>query len=410
MNFFRLMSGPRSALNPIQDLAGALIGPDGTRGALKRFFPDVFSVVEKTRTGKRPDAALIRTMNEMGLGVKGNSFLSGIRDTEGTYNPTLQRIEDITGTLARVGSRVSLQDIGQDFAERLTWNREAQSFADSAKSGRALGSKRLLQDGVTEAQAKVIQEQVAKHAIIRDGILVDENFKDWTVPLAAVQYRLMMARRVKRALNLGDQTQQPMTILGIPTSSPAGRMASQFRRFPLMAQTNKIAAGVDRGAAFMGASMVSGSAAAVLSYTVGVYLDSLGRPDQQAYLDRMLSDDMIAKAALGRAAWSGLLPAYADTAIALSDNKPIFAPTRVTGLGQDNGALSLWTQNPTGDWFASALGSIASLRSPIDSNYDFSQRNVQAISGALWVPKAAGISNFLRAVSSGLPERSKETP
>lgn len=410
MNFFRLMTGPRAALNPIQDFAGAMIGPDGTTGAVRRFFPDVFSVVEKARKGQRPDAALIRTMNEMGLGVRGNSFLSGIRDTDGTYNPTLQRIEDITGTLARAGSRVSLQDIGQDFSERMTWNREAQSFYDAAKAGRPLGKKRLFQDGVTEAQAKVIQEQIAKHAIVRDGILVDENFNSWTVPVAAVQYRLMLARRTRRMLNIGDNTMQPNSIAGIPAGSPANRMVAQFRRFPLLAQTNKIAAGVDRGAAYMGALAVSGSASAVLSYTVGVYLDSIGRPDQQEYLDRMLADEMIAKSAFGRAAWSGLLPAYTDTLIALSDNKPIFAPTRVSGLGQDNGALSLWTQNPTGDWFASALGSLAALRSPIDSNYDFSQRNVQAISGALWVPKAAGISNFLRAAGSGLPERSKENP
>jgi hypothetical protein len=405
-NFFRLMSGPRSAMNPIQDFVGAISGPDGTMGAAKRFFPDAFSIVTKMRTGQRPDAALIRTANEMGLGVRGNHFLSGIRDTEGYYHPRLQQIENVTGTLARIGARTSLQDVGQDFAERMTYNREAQSFLDLADT--VLDERRVLQDGVTPAQMKVIQEQIKQHAVVKDGVLMDENFNAWTNPRAAWMYRMMMRRRVNRSLNLGDATQQPLTIAGIPTASPLGRMVSQFRRFPLMAQTNKIGAGLDRGAAFMAHATVSGGVSAMMAYSVGVYLDSIGRPDQQEYLDRMLSDEMIMKAAFGRNAMTALTPAAVDTLVAMTDNKPIFAPTRVTGLGQDNGALSLWTQNPTGDWFASALGSIAAFRAPIDSNYDFSQRNMRAIEGATWVPKAFGISNALRSMSSGLPERSKQ--
>ena len=50
------------------------------------------------------------------------------------------------------------------------------------------------------------------------------------------------------------------------------------------------------------------------------------RQARPAGIDRMLSDDMIAKVALGRAAWSGLLPAYADTAIALSDKPSLPLP------------------------------------------------------------------------------------
>lgn len=406
MNFFRLMSNIRSAMNPMQDFAGAISGPDGTMGAAKRFFPDAFSIVTKMRTGQRPDAALIRTANEMGLGLHGNHFLSGIGDTEGYYHPILQQIENVTGTLARVGAHTSLQDVGQRFSERMTYNREAQSFLDLADT--VLDERRVLQDGMTPAQAKVVQEQIKQHAIVKDGVLMNENFKDWTNPRAAWMYRMMMRRRVMRSLNLGDKTQQPLTIAGIPTSSPAGRMVSQFRRFPLMAQTNKIGAGLDRGSAFMAHSFISGGVSAMMAYSVGVYLDSIGRPDQQEYLDRMLSDEMIAKAAFGRNAMTALTPAAIDTLVAMTDNKPIFAPTRVTGLGQDNGALSLWTQNPTGDWFASALGSIAAFRAPIDSNYDFSQRNMRAIEGATWVPKAFGISNALRSMSSGLPERSKQ--
>ena len=84
----------------------------------------------------------------------------------------------------------------------------------------------------------------------------------------------------------------------------------------------------------------------------------------------------------------------------------------MTGLGQDNGALSLWTQNPTGDWFASSVPSHHPA-SPSTATTTFA-RNVQAISGALWVPKAAGIvpTSCVRcpAASPSVPKNTNGRP
>lgn len=402
MNYFARMSGVRATLNPIQDWATAASGPDGSMGAAKRFFPDVFHIIGEMRKGTRPGPGLTRTATEMGLGIDRNHDLVALRNLEDSYFPKIQRAEDVSGALARSVSKYVGVDAGQRFSELSTWNREAQAFYDSAKAGRPLGPERARQDGLSPTQARVMQEQIAKHAVIIGGELMDENFGKWTVPEAAVLYRLMLARRVRRALNMGDQALQSRWMV-----SPWGRMAMQFQRYPVMAHTNQIAASIDRGTAYSLHKVISGGAVAAVNYAVGVYLDSIGRPDAQEYRDRMLSDEMIWKAAFARQTMSGLTPRVVDTAFALADERPPFAPQRISGVSSDNGVMSMWTQNPTIDWMASALGAASSLRAPFDEDYDFSQRNGEAIRKAMWVPQAYGISNGFRHLYKNAPKRSK---
>lgn len=137
------------------------------------------------------------------------------------------------------------------------------------------------------------------------------------------------------------------------------KMLAQFRSFSLTAidkQWNRQKA--NKGVAAALGMTIGAMGAAAPIYMVRTYLASVGRPDQEAYLDRMLAPGAIARATTNYIATSGLAGDFLD------------AFTAVTGTGAMTGGRSGTNQQLVGNLAGPVLGKVDKLWGAVQNTKD----------------------------------------
>lgn len=191
--------------------------------------------------------------------------------------------------------------------------------------------------------------------------------------------------------------------------SPLGATAFQFRSFVFGAWEKQLLVNINQWdmqtlGTFMGSMLFAG-----LAYTAQTTLNSVGRDDQDDYLEEMLSPKRLATAAFQRAGFASIIPGVVDTTLTHTPflDEPIFA-YRSSGLASD-----FITGNPT----ISLLNDLASLVKDVPSatfrsDYDFTRGDLDALFGLAPLGNAMGMRNLENwlASESDLPHRNYRDP
>ena len=126
----------------------------------------------------------------------------------------------------------------------------------------------------------------------------------------------------------------------------------------------------------------------------------LAHPNQKEFYDRRLNPETIAKAAFQRAAFASILPIGANMVNSMFSDNPIFG-YRTSGLD-----TNIVTGNPTYSLifqkFIPTMNAIS--QSTFNPERTFSQADGQKAIGILPYQNLWGLQNFLRALTSHLPE------
>ena len=113
-------------------------------------------------------------------------------------------------------------------------------------------------------------------------------------------------------------------------SAPLGKVLMQFRTFMSSSYTKQTLKGFKhRDPAFFGSLMLS-SMLAGMTYAAQTQVQSIGRSDQDDFLDRRMSWDKIATSAFARNSQSSIIPMLVD-----STGAGLFSHTRTTGQTSD---------------------------------------------------------------------------
>jgi hypothetical protein len=401
LNFMRSLSGLVSGIANVGDVVRAIASPETGLRATYKSFPALRDLVDATIKGE-PPKGIIAAAYRAGLATGRVTGSSSLRDPNlGEVDGALQKVEFAARFGARAGAYTSLQQPVADMGDAILYAGFVQKLHDNAPS---LSENRILALGINSGEYTEIAAKIRQFAI-KDpsGVIIDPNEGAWGDAALATKFRNASNRFVRRATNQGDSTMMTRFF----GNTVEGKMLLQFRTYAFRGMETQMMFNLQMGDAAGYISFLTGSASATMMYVAGVWVNSVGRPDAEEYRRRMLSETSIAKAAVGRAAWAGLLPMFTDAAIALGDGSPVFAPQRISGLGTDNGVKGLLLGNPTFDWIDNALGAFSTVRAPLDPDYDFSQRNAKTLQNALWIPNAANLRNFINSALNDLPERSE---
>src|SRR6478609_5861640 len=122
-------------------------------------------------------------------------------------------------------------------------------------------------------------------------------------------------------------------------SSEMGKMLFQFRAFMMAAYTKQFLYGINMRDWETFVAFSSSMALGGAVYAGQSYLQSIGRSDQQKFLDDRLSEKKIAAAAFQRAGFASFLPLGADSVLAMGGMPALF-DTRASSLS------SKWFGNP----------------------------------------------------------------
>jgi len=403
-NFFKNMSTPVAGMWNMLDVTRAASHPDIGYGSMSRAFPAIEELRKAVISGTLPDEPLVKYMLSLGLGtsrITQRAEASFIME-EG-LGQRLSGIERGSRKLANATADFSLQKPIQDAGELILAAGAMQRWLDIAHGGKPMSAKRLAQLGISEPMAERIADEMRRHAVKDGNRLVHPNIDDWLDKEAAITFERGITRLVRRELNVGDESQAARWM-----SHPIARIATQFRVYPLRAWENVTLPASQVGWKHAASRYIMSSALGALGQIMAVGIQGglgLAATDPDFFAKRLTPEE-IGKAAIGRAAWTSLLPTGFDMALALGDEQPIFAQQRITGLGADNGAVSLLTGNPTLDLIRNAAGSLSLLRVPLDPSYDLSQRNMRAVQGA-FLPNLPTFRAAVQAFSENLPRESK---
>lgn len=137
------------------------------------------------------------------------------------------------------------------------------------------------------------------------------------------------------------------------------RLMSQFRTFSITSVEKQWARNRNNHGAAKGAMMLMGAMSmAAPIYIARQYANSIGRPDQEAWLDKQLTFEKIARATMNYTAASGLIPDFVD------------AFASVTGLVEMTGGRAGSTTEFVGSVVAPAAGLVDDLWRSVQNSQD----------------------------------------
>lgn len=326
------------------------------------------------------------------------------RGLPGATNQFLDKAENVLHPAKKVTNVISGFYLINTVLHRMAGKAVAQKFMNMALDAEAPNMNRLAAVGISEDMLPRILQQMKTHAQLEDSALGGgrklrkmniDKWKDDEAKDVFTHAMFSMGRRIIQENDVGNQHRWMSTELG--------KILFQFRNFISVAWGKQNLHNVhmrDTETALMFSfSTMSG----MLMYSMRTYINSIGREDQQAYLDKRLRPEQIVKSGWAQSAWASIIPTVVDTAaLAGGKDKPIFGYSRTSGLS--SGILG----NPTIDLMTSIVpGVTGAAWSALLPQQQVSQDQGRAIANALFWSNAVGIRNFLQQTTADLPKRSK---
>ena len=312
------------------------------------------------------------------------------------------------------------------FSERLVAKAAANTLTDLAFGGTRKGlrkviSKGTLQDdinarlkmlGLDEDMSQKVFANIREHAKVVDSEfgggkkLRALNMVEWDED-AAEAFGYAIARYTRQAIQKND-----LGNLHPFMTRPAGQLILQFRSFMIVSYTKQFLHSIKRNDFAAYGAMMMTTFGGALGYLGQTYTQAIGRPDREEFLaERLLDEDgeidfsKIGLQALARSSWSSFFPGAIDTVRYLGRYEPVFGYGRSSGLGSDfiTGILPVQTLDAVGR----SLQGVSALTGLGNPEYQFSQREGEAIKSLIPLQNALGIKNVMESVIQRLPETSK---
>ncbi|MFN3279581.1 MAG: hypothetical protein ACK41Y_14460 [Paracoccus hibiscisoli] len=305
---------------------------------------------------------------------------------------SLQRAKMVTS----VASGMSHVDMA---LQRLTGRVLVQRFMDDAVGRRAINTTRLRALGVSDDMHPRIQAQMQKHVDQTEGLLGRKvsriNIDSWDDIDAKNAFINGVDRWSKKVIQENDPGNMPAIM-----TKELWKSVFQFRSFMLAAYSKQLLSGIHHRDWETFSSFSTSMFFGALFYAGQTVVNAQGRADKEAYLEKRLSPESLAKASFQRAGFSSLIPLGVDTIAGVTGFGPVF-DFRSTDL-----ASGAWG-NPTWDLIQGVQGAARGIVAPIaGDDYEFSQQDYRAITSTLLFQNAFVIRNALGALGSELPRYS----
>jgi hypothetical protein len=320
------------------------------------------------------------------------------------FDRALTWLEPKSRKLTDALMKVSLMQAGNDISQKIIGARLVRMWGNWIGSEKQPPAKWLKGTGLEEKPWMVarIMEQGKKFGT-REGKHFNMNWYDWDDVEAAVALRSAVNIEFNRNFL------QPNTVSGYAWSATwYGKLALQLQRWPLAAFRSKLVYGLATGDVRHWVSMTTSTATLSMVYILRTYAESLGQDDPQKYREERLSLAAIARATVGRAAFTSLLPSAIDGVAGVTGFEPPFAISSTSGRRNDlkNPLDNIPVVKSVMD-IARAVPSV--VQPAVDSEYSFSMQDLRKIERAI-MPNAIKQLHVIDAVGRmlGLPEESRE--
>ncbi len=271
-------------------------------------------------------------------------------------------------------------------------------FIYDAEGKMALNMKRMALLGVDKEMAGKIRTEITKNL----GTFVDQetgremktlNLEKWD-PTARHSFEYAIDGWTRRAIHENDVGQLSM-VLG----SNMGRLMAQFRMFMIGSYAKNTLNALHMRDGVAVSNVLGSTAMAGLLYVAQTYLQSIGRSDQQKFLDKRLSTGAIGAAAFQRAGYSSVAPMGIDIGTFALGLDPLF-DARVSG-SPSQGIVS----NPTVSLFDNAMKATHGIAGAALGRTTYSQQDARALQNSLPFANFLPVVWGANAMMSSLPPR-----
>ncbi|TXR49886.1 phage tail tip lysozyme [Phyllobacterium endophyticum] len=324
----------------------------------------------------------------------------------------LESIANKTGAMARATSLTGFASPTNDFLSKLSSRASLQAFVDHATGYKKISGKLVKDMGLDDEIVGVINQlkdngyiKLGKNNVV-DEIYLDKMKADDWMP----EFDKLMG-----VVNREARTQIMETApSSLPTwmQGPLGQIFMQLKSYAFGSFTSNTVRNMKLGWSTAVPSLMVTSMWSGLVYYAQSQIKAAGRPDREEYLDKALSYEKWAEAALARSSDVSILPGFYDTVIgqgvgtAIGQDLRLFSDTRTSGLSQDfiSGIPAVSMGNALWDATAGSLTDL--VRSDRTLTEGEAKRRLQTI---LPFTKMFGLNAGINAgiPALGLPEKEK---
>jgi len=276
-------------------------------------------------------------------------------------------------------------------------------FALDATGEKALNMKRMAVIGIDRGMADKIADNMRQHAGFSPGTKVgigDSRFTalnlDKWDPDARHAFTTALTRWTNKLMQENDIGQM-MSVFG----SNAGKMMVQFRTFLIGSYANNTLHNLHMRDGATVANFLGSSLLGALSYIAQTHLQSIGREDQQDFLDKKLSLDRIAAVSIHRGGWASLAPQLVDTGAWAAGFDPMFD---VRASGQSSNLVG---GIPAMDTASNVLNALRGFSHPLHG-LPYTQADMRALTGSLPFGNALPVVWASNAMMQGLPRNTPQ--
>lgn len=383
---------------------GNILGEAGWRSTLQHV-PALRSIWSRAKDGSMSDDLLDEIEVIWGIGTdRLRRTYTNRYDDYGVFEgKSVGKLDNVLQRGKAITADISLMSGVNMALQRMTARATIQRFMNMAlDSGRPLSNERLASLGISPEMGQRIFQQMRENTDTASGIFGRRvkriNIDGWEDQEAASAFIHAIERWSRRVIQENDIGQMSRWM-----TSDIGKSMIQFRSFMVAAWQKQTLRGVHHRDFETFSAWATSMFFGGLSFVAQTYINSVGREDQQEFLDKRLNALDLGKSAFQRAAFASIVPAAADTVVYFAGYEPVFAYGRTTGLA--SGGI---TSNPTLDLADKVMRGGKGVIAPfVQDDYAFSQQDARAITGSLAFQNAMVIRNGLEALNSSLPRFSQ---
>lgn len=251
---------------------------------------------------------------------------------EASSSRLYRNTKTVTKTLANTVGIVGGMTPINDFLGRWAVRAHLRHLSDIVKFGEEMNPRRMADYGLTP-------ELVEELRPLFDGMKYRgrsiEDLNKAKIAAAHPEAFSKLSHYLSRRARLSVLETSP-EMLPQWAGSTTGKVVSQFRSFQMASHSANFLHGIRMGPAYAAQSMMVSGVWAGMVYGAHTYTKSIGRPDQDEYLTKMLNPTTWGVAAFSRSADSGVMPTILgtlyDPVAAATDTENPFSLGRTSGL------------------------------------------------------------------------------
>lgn len=370
--------GGRFGLAQFADL-GPMVASTGL-GNIMAAIPTLRSLTKGIANGGRFDTQLARELQ--GYWAFGNELMMNNLSARFDFGGDATR--HTTGKLSRGAARLSdltMRASGLSWIDsrsrRLAAIGMLEKWKGYASADRIPSKKRLLFAGLSEADAKKINEQIRKHGgEAHKGMLgVKQNglgLEHWDSLELQSKFINSISKSARRMVQ-----QQDIGQMSAWMTQWWGRSIIQFRGFSIGAWEKHTLANLYLRDWTSAMDLSWGLHFGAMSYLGVIASNALGRPaeERQEYLDKNLRWEALVRGAWMRSNTSSLLPSFIDTVLWSVGEEEWFSQGRPSGM---TSRVNAFAANPTTDMLGGVMLTPRLLRAPVDPTMDVTRSDFRA--------------------------------